>query len=118
MTVSYKTVRYQEIKKLRKMANTFSKKMTEARNAWKKMLSNPTLENLNNLKEKMSNAGASHRNFSEMETPMPKDFACDYIHKSPKNIEMSLKKDFGPDGKFHKSKLVRHIGGTTSRMSA
>ena len=96
------------------MANTFSKKMTEARNAWKKMLSNPTPENLKDLKEKMNNSGASHRNFSEMEVPMPKEFACEYIHKTPKDIEVSLKKDFGPDGKFHKSKLARHIAGTTS----
>lgn len=100
------------------MANTFSKKMTEARNAWKTMLSNPTLENLNNLKEKMSNAGASHRNFSEMEIPMPKEFACEYIHKTPKDLEASLKTDFSSDGKFSQSKLRRHITGTTSSMRA
>lgn len=100
------------------MGNTSSKKMSEARNAWKAMVSNPTVANLQNLKEKMSAAGASHRNFSEMETPMPKDFACDYIHKAPKDIEMSLKKDFGPDGRFSQTKLQRRITGTTSSMRA
>lgn len=100
------------------MANRSSEKMSRARKAWEQLVKNPTVGNLTDLREKMNASGASHRNFSEMEIPMPKDFARDYIHNTPKNLEKSLKEDFGPDGQFHKSKLRRRITGTTSGMYA
>lgn len=100
------------------MGNASSQKMGQARKAWEEMVKNPTPKNYNDLKAKMNAAGASHRNFSEMEIPMPKEFACEYIHKTPKDLEASLKADFGPDGKFHKSKLPRRVTGTSFKKRA
>ncbi len=106
-----------ENQKLIIMANKFSKKMGEARKAWKLLIEHPTVENHKELKAKMNAAGASHINFSEMEVPMPKEFACEYIHKIPNDLERQLKKDFGPGGKFF-SLRQRQSTGQLSEMRA